>query len=149
MARMYSKKRGRAGSKRPFRQTSQSWVRYKPKEVELLIGKKVREGKTASQIGIALRDTYGIPSVKLLTKKSISSYIKKDQSSIPDDLLALLKKSIVVKKHMETNKQDMSGVRGVELTESHIRRMIKYYKRTKRLSPEWKYDPAKIKLLIE
>lgn len=148
---MYSKKRGKAGSKRPLRKTSQTWIRYKSKEVELLIGKLSKEGKTASQVGIALRDTYGVPSVKQITKKSIASIMKNKgtASDIPEDLMALIKKNIFLKKHMENNRQDKTAVRGMELTESKIRKLVKYYKDTKKLATDWKYDPAKIKLLIE
>ncbi len=151
MARMYSKKRGRAGSKKPLRSEKQTWVRYKAKEIELLIGKIAKEGKTASQIGIALRDTYGVPSTKLLAKKSVSSIMKEKGvlPTVPEDLMAMIKKNILLRKHMEGNRQDMTAVRGLELTESHIRRLIKYYKSNKRLPADWKYDPAKIKLLLE
>ena len=151
MARMYSKKRGRAGSKKPLRKTLQSWARYKAKEVELLIGKIAKEGKTASKIGITLRDTYGVPSVRLLVNKSITQIMtEKDvASNIPEDLIALIRKNILIKKHLESNKQDQTARRGLELTESYIRRLVKYYKRTKKLAPDWKYDPAKIKLLLE
>lgn len=151
MARMYSKKRGRAGSKKPLRAEKQTWVRYKAKEIELLIGKIAKEGKTASQIGIALRDTYGVPSTKMLAKKSVSSIMKEKGvlPTVPEDLMAMIKKNILLRKHMEGNRQDMTAVRGLELTESHIRRLIKYYKSNKRLPADWKYDPTKIKLLLE
>lgn len=148
---MYSKKRGRAGSKRPLRKTKQTWVRYKAKEAELLIGKIAKEGKTASQIGIVLRDTYGVPSIKLLTKKSVVDIMKEKgvNPEIPEDLMALIRKNILLKKHLDANKQDQTARHGLKLTESHIRRLIKYYKRTKTLSVEWKYDPTKIRLLLD
>jgi len=119
MARMYSKKRGRAGSKRPLRKTKQTWVRYKAKEAELLIGKIAKEGKTASQIGIVLRDTYGVPSVKLLTKKRVAQIMTEKEVSpeIPEDLMALIRKNIHLKKHIETNKQDQTAKHGLELTD--------------------------------
>lgn len=151
MARMYSKKRGRAGSKAPLRKTKQTWVRYKAKEIELLVGKIAKEGKTASQVGIALRDTYGVPSTKLLAKKSVLQIMKEKgvAPAVPEDLMAMIKKNILLRKHMEGNRQDMTAVRGLELTESHIRRLIKYYKSNNRLPADWKYDPTKIKLLLE
>lgn len=151
MARMYSKKRGKAGSKRPLRKTKHAWVRYKAKEAELLIGKIAKEGKTASRIGVVLRDTYGIPSVKLLTGKSITQIMKEKEvsSNVPEDLMALIRKNILIKKHIESNRQDQTAKRGLGLTESYIRRLVKYYKRTKKLAPDWKYDPAKVKLLLE
>ena len=148
---MYGKKRGRAGSKKPLRKTKQSWVRYKAKEIELLIAKIAKQGKSASQIGIVLRDTYGVPSVKLLTKNSVSG-IMKDKGvypNVPEDLMDLIRKNIMLNKHIETNKQDMTAKHGLELTQSHIRRLVNYYKRVSYLPADWKYDPAKIKLLLE
>ena len=68
---------------------------------------------------------------------------------VPEDLMALIKKNILINKHMEENKHDMSAKHGRELTESHIRRLVKYYKSTGKLSADWKYDPAKLKLLLE
>ena len=64
----------------------QSWVRYKPKEAELLIVKFAKEEKTASEIGLILRDTYGIPSVKKLCGKQVSTILaeKKLAKTVPD-----------------------------------------------------------------
>ncbi len=148
---MYSKKKGKAGSKKPILKTKQTWVRYKAKELELLIGKIAKEGKSSSQIGIALRDTYGVPSVKQITEKRLASIMKEKgvSSDVPEDLMALIRKNMFIKKHLELNKHDMTAKRGVELTESKIRRLVSYYKKNKKLAADWKYDPAKIKLLIE
>jgi small subunit ribosomal protein S15 len=71
MARMYSRKRGKSGSKKPAKPILPGWVRYKAKEVELLVAKLAKEGKSSSEIGLFLRDVYGIPSVKLVTQKRI------------------------------------------------------------------------------
>jgi len=94
MARMYSRKRGKSSSKKPLRTTSPSWVSYQAKEVELLVAKLSKEGKTPSYVGLVLRDTYGIPDVKLSTKKSITSILeeKKLLAQIPEDLMALIRK---------------------------------------------------------
>ncbi|HII29612.1 30S ribosomal protein S15 [Candidatus Woesearchaeota archaeon CG08_land_8_20_14_0_20_47_9] len=150
MARMHSGKKGKAGSKRPSVK-SFSWVRYKPREVELLIVKLAKEEKTPSMIGMTLRDTYGIPDVEAITHKRISAVLaeKKLLQEIPEDLMALIKKSIMIRKHLETNKKDMPAKRGLELTESKIRRLIKYFKRVKKLPEEWKYDPDRIRLMIK
>lgn len=151
MARMYSRKKGKAGSRRPISRAKRSWIRYKPKEVELLVVKLAKEGKSPSHIGMFLRDTYGIPDVKYLVKKSVLQILreKKLVPEIPEDLTALIKKSIMVRKHIEKNRKDMTAKRGLELTESKIRRLVKYYKRTKKLPQDWTYSPESIKLLVE
>jgi len=150
MARMHSRKRGRAGSKKPYNRPL-VWVRYKPREIELLIVKLAKDGKTSSQIGMILRDTYGIPDVRKIVSKRICKILaeKKLLAEIPEDLKALMRKSIMVKKHLDANHKDTHSKRGLGLTESKIRRLVKYYKSSGRLNASWTYDPEKIRLLIE
>ena len=76
MARMHSRARGKSGSKKPTKKSVPAWVVYKPKEVELLIIRHAKEGKKGSQIGMIMRDQYGIPDVKILIGKSISQILK-------------------------------------------------------------------------
>jgi small subunit ribosomal protein S15 len=151
MARRYSGKKGRSASKRPSSKTLPTWVRYKPKEVELLIVKLAKEDKTPSQIGLYLRDTYGIPDVKRLVGKKISDVLHEHNllAKIPEDLMALIKKAVAIKKHMDMHKVDMVAKRGLQLTESSIRRLVKYYKKIKKLPVDWKYDSKSISLLVE
>ena len=151
MARMYSRKKGKSGSKRPVKKTVPSWVRYKAKEVDLLVAKLAKEGYSSSQIGVHLRDTYGIPSVKALTKRSVTQILgeKKLSPELPDDLQALLRRYVYLGKHLENNAQDKVAKRGLQLVESKIKRLAGYYKGTGRLPADWKYDPKKIRLLIE
>ncbi|MEK6982966.1 MAG: 30S ribosomal protein S15 [Nanoarchaeota archaeon] len=142
MARMHSGKRGKHGSKKPSKRTAPSWILYDAKKTELLIAKLAKDGKTSSQIGILLRDTYGIPSVPALCNKSISAVLreKKLLKEIPEDLTALFKKYSAIRKHLEANKHDETAVRGQHLAESKIGRLVKYYKRTGRIPETWKFD---------
>jgi small subunit ribosomal protein S15 len=151
MARMHSRDKGKSGSNRPALKEKISWVRYKPKEIELLIVKLAKEGIKASRIGLVLRDSYGIPSVKDLVGKSITKIMreKKLLGDIPEDLLDLIKRSVQLKKHLEENHKDNTAKRGLRLTESKINRLIKYYKGTEVLSSEWKYDEKRFKLMAE
>ncbi len=151
MARMYSRRRGKSGSKKPIEKKVQAWVRYKPKEIELLIIKFAKDGESASQIGLHLRDTYGIPSTKALLGKSITALLKEKGilGEIPEDIMALIKKSISLEKHMEENKQDMTAKRGIQLATSKIMRLVKYYKGIDRLQKDWKFDKSKMRLMIE
>ncbi|MFH1212219.1 MAG: 30S ribosomal protein S15 [Candidatus Woesearchaeota archaeon] len=150
MARMHSRARGKSGSTKPSKPVIPSWLKYKPKEVELLIVKYAKEGKTTSQIGTHLRDVYGIPDVQLITKKKINEILKEKnlQADIPEDLTALIKKSIKIRKHLEENKHDYTAKRGLQLTDSKINRLVKYYKANKRLPAKWVYDPAKVRLQV-
>lgn len=117
----------------------------------MLVVKYAKEGKSASQIGLYLRDEYGVPSVKLVTDKTVSQILKEKKMSpdLPDDLMALMRKAVLLRKHMGPNHKDMSGKRGLQLTESKINRLAKYYKAHGQLAADWKYDPEAIRLLVE
>jgi small subunit ribosomal protein S15 len=150
MARMHSRAKGKSKSTKPLNKTVPSWVKLTAKEVELLIAKFAKEGKTASQIGLIFRDEYGLPDVKTLTGSSITQTMK-DKGvlpEIPDDLLALIKKSILVKNHLDENKHDYTAKRGLQLTESKIRRLVKYFKSVNKLPQDWKYDQKKARLYV-
>ena len=150
MARMHSRDKGKSGSTRPLENKKKSWLNYKEKEVESLVVKLAKQGVTSSLIGLTLRDSYGIPDVKIITKQSITQILKNNklQQEIPEDLLDLLKREAKLVKHIETNKQDKTAKRGIQLTESKIKRLSKYYKKTNKLPKNWKYDRSKIGLLI-
>lgn len=151
MARMHSRKKGQSGSTKPINKVNPSWVSYKGKEVELLIGKLAKEGKKPSQIGMYLRDVYGIPDVKTLTKKTITEIMddKKLSLEMPEDLLALIRRAALLQKHLEENHKDQTAKRGLQLTESKIFRLSKYYKISGKLEATWKYDPKKISFYAE
>lgn len=148
MAKMHSRGRGHSRSNKPLNAQVPTWTRLAAKEVEMLIAKLAKEGKTSSQIGITLRDSYGVPSVKLLCGKRIQEILadKKLTGDYPEDLLALMKRSVQLRKHLEGNKQDMPALRGLQLTESKIKRLAKYYKGTGKLAPDWKYKPEEVKM---
>src|SRR3989338_127030 len=142
MARMYSGKSGKSGSKKPLKKTAPAWVRLSAKEAEMLISKLAKEGASASFIGLTLRDKYGVPDVQALCGKSIAGILK-DKSAlpqIPEDVTALMKRAAAIHKHMLLNKHDMTAKRGLTLTESKIKRLVKYYKKNGRISQDWKYD---------
>lgn len=151
MARMYSRKKGKSGSTNPSEKKVPSWVKYSAKEIELLVVKYAKEGKTPSQIGTFLRDEYGIPDVKVITKKSITKILeeKKLSKKFPEDLLALLKKVLAIQDHLQTNHKDQPARRGLILTQSKILRLVKYYKRKGRIPQDWNYDPKQIRLFID
>ena len=150
MARMHSRKHGKSGSTKPLNPTKPSWVRYSAKEIEILISKMAKDGKSASEIGIIIRDKYGVPSVKVLTGKTMNQILKEKELTpkLPWDLNDLIKRAITIRNHLEENHKDMTAKRGLQLTESKIKRLAKYYKSTKVLPLDWKYDPKAINLYI-
>ncbi|HIH42088.1 TPA: 30S ribosomal protein S15 [Candidatus Woesearchaeota archaeon] len=151
MAKMHSRARGRSQSTKPSKITQKAWVRYGEKEIELLILKLAKEGQSPSQIGLHLRDTYGIPSVRAAIGRKVSKVLAEKSllKELPEDLMALIRRDVQIRKHLEKNKHDQPARRGLNLTESKIKRLVKYYKETARLSEEWKYDADKVKLYVQ
>jgi len=113
--------------------------------------KLAKDGMQAAQIGMALRDQYGIPLVRAVTKKTIGQILASNQLApgIPDDLFNLLKKAVKLHAHMGLNKRDAHSKRGLELLESKIRRLVKYYTGTGRLPAGWTYNAEQAKLIVE
>ena len=147
---MHVRRKGKSGSKKPSRKRT-DWLGYGPKEIEEMIVKLAKEDKTPSEIGTILRDSYGIPSVSAVTKKKITQILEENKlaQKLPYDMLALIQKEVAIMKHMDANKKDMSAKRGLQLTDSKIRRLVKYYKKIGRLPADWKYDKKRAKLLLE
>lgn len=150
MARMHSRAKGNSGSKKPLKKVP-SWAPYKGKDVEKLVVKYAKAEKSSSEIGIILRDNYGINSVKALTGKKVSAILEENKlnKELPEDLLNLIKKVVEIKRHLEKNKQDETAKRGLLLTTSKIRRLTKYYQDTKKLPADWKLDMDRLKIYIE
>lgn len=151
MARRYSRRKGKSASKKPLTKTKQAWIRYKPKEIEMIVVKLAKEGKNASQIGIALRDVYGVPDIKTSCGKKMLAILEEKGlvGRLPDDMVALIRRSLAIRKHLEENKKDMTGKRGMQLTDAKIMALAKYYKSLARIPLDWKYDPKTVKVYVE
>ncbi len=146
---MYARKKGKSGSKKPL--TKATWVEYSSEEVEQLVVKLAKEGHSSAMIGLILRDQYGIPSVRDVTGKKISKILAEHglTPKIPEDLFNLLKRAVNLRKHLEVHRKDKHSRRGLELIESKIRRLAKYYIRKGKLPKDWKYDPEKAKIWVQ
>ncbi len=151
MARQYSRKKGKSSSNKPAQRTKPGWISYDAKTVEQLVVKLAKTGKTSAEIGLALRDTYGIPDVRAITSKRITKILEENNlgSKIPECLKSLIRRDVAIIKHLELHKHDVPAGRGLILTESKIGRMIKYYKRVGKLPRDWAFDRSKAKTLIE
>ena len=113
-----------AAPKKPAKQTP-SWVEYKPKEVEEIIVNLANAGMTPSEMGMSLRDQYGIPSIKNLTGFRVGQILEKHnlQGDIPREMLNLIRKSVTLHRHLGENKKDGTAKKGYILTVSQNRRL--------------------------
>ena len=151
MARMHSRKGGISGSTRPADQTVPKWVDYKKGEVEKLIVKLGKQDMSSAVIGTILRDRYGIPAVDKIVGKKISKILTDNEIThkYPEDMLNLMRRAVILGKHMDSNRKDVHSKRGLELIHSKIRRLGKYYIRNKRLPADWKYNPQTAKIEVQ
>lgn len=67
---------------------------------------------------------------------------------IPEDLYHLIKKAVAIRKHLERNRKDKDSKFRLILVESRIHRLARYYKKTKKLPPVWKYESATASTLV-
>ena len=151
MARMHARRRGKSGSQRPLITENPVWVPLNKDEIEEGIVAMGVDGIRAARIGLLLRDQYAVPDVKLATGKTVLDILMENdlQPTIPDDLIALMRKAINLQTHLMENKKDLANKRNLQMVESKIRRIVKYYKREGTLPADWKYSISNAELLIE
>ncbi len=151
MARMHARRRGKSGSTRPLVSENPEWVPLSKEEIESQVVKLGKDGLSASRIGLVLRDQYAVPDVKLATGKTVVEILKDNnlQPEIPEDLAALMRKVINLSTHLDENKKDLANKRNIQLVESKIRRLVKYYKREGVLPADWTYSVKTAELQVE
>lgn len=151
MAKMHARRRGKSASAKPLVTENPEWVTMSKEEIEQMAVKLAKEGMTSSKIGLVLRDNYAVPSVRLATGKTMYEILQENglRPDIPDDLMALMRRAINVNNHMQENKKDMANNRNLQLIESKIRRLVKYYKRNDVLPQTWEYSLKNAELLLE
>lgn len=126
--------------------------RFLPLEqVTDMISKMAKKGMTPSQIGVILRDQHGIAQVSSVTGTKILRLLKGmgQAPELPEDLYFLIKKAVAMRKHLEANRADRDGKFHLILVESRIHRLARYYKKAKKLPPNWKYESATASALVQ
>ena len=142
MAKMHSDGNGSSGSKKPLEESKPDWVDYDEEEVTELVLKLRAEGLQPAQIGLRLRDQYGIPSVEQITDKSVTEILEDNDASLelPEDLQNLLNKAEDIEEHIEDNPEDAQAQRRLELTEAKIRRIASYHRENGNIEDNWTYE---------
>ena len=141
MARMHARRKGKSGSKRPILAKSPEWVPLEKDEVEEEVVKLAAQGRSSAEIGLALRDQHAVPNIHLLTGKTVTQIMraKGTKFEMPEDLGNLMRKAVSLQTHLKTNRKDLSNRRGLQLLESRIRRLARYYKDEGVLPGTWDY----------
>jgi len=148
---MYSSRKGKSGSSKPFMNEPSAWSNTDAKEIESLVLKYAKEGMSTSQIGIVLRDKHAVPDARLVLGKRIGAVLAENDlgGSYPEDLMNLMRQAVGIIDHLTTNHRDIHNKRSLELTEAKIRRLSNYYKAEGRLPADWKYKRDQLRLIVE
>lgn len=150
MAKMHTRRKGKSGSTKPIHLEVPTWSTMSTDEITKSILEMWKQGMSTSLIGMILRDKYGVPDVKLVTGKKITTILKDNDQKIavPEDLYNLLVKAIGLRKHVINNHTDKHNTRSLHNIEAKIRRLVKYYQANKVLPADWKYKPETAEMLI-
>lgn len=150
MARMHARRRGKSGSVRPHRDDPPAWSTTDAAEIEQLVIDLHRKEKSSAEIGTILRDQYAVPDVKLATGRRVGEILEANGlgTEIPEDLRNLIVKALGMRKHLAENRNDVHNKRQLQLTESKVRRLVKYYVGSKRLPTGWVYKPETAEILL-
>jgi len=147
---MHARRRGKSSSVRPYRNQAPSWSNADPAAITKIILELRKDGASSAKIGLVLRDRYGVPDVKLATGKRIGTILRENKvaTEIPEDLRDLMTKALGLRKHLSENKKDLHNKRQLQLVESKIRRLVRYYTGCKKLAAGWVYKPETAEILL-
>eukprot|EP00549_Striatella_unipunctata_P021454 CAMPEP_0118719834 /NCGR_PEP_ID=MMETSP0800-20121206/29743_1 /TAXON_ID=210618 ORGANISM="Striatella unipunctata, Strain CCMP2910" /NCGR_SAMPLE_ID=MMETSP0800 /ASSEMBLY_ACC=CAM_ASM_000638 /LENGTH=151 /DNA_ID=CAMNT_0006627343 /DNA_START=143 /DNA_END=601 /DNA_ORIENTATION=+ len=150
MGRMHAPGKGISKSARPYKRSPPSWLKISAQDVEEHVCKLAKKGLTPSQIGVILRDSNGIAQVCSVTGQKIVRILKSHglAPEIPEDLYMLIKKAVQVRKHLERNRKDKDSKFRLILIESRIHRLSRYYRTTRKLPGNWKYESATASTMV-
>ncbi len=147
MARTHAHTHGKSHSIRPTSRNAPIWT-ISNEEIISNIVNLGKDGLTASEIGSKLRDEFAVPLVKPILGKTITQILEENNvnRSMPEDLERLVRKALGLQKHLNTHNSDRRNVRSLELIESKIHRLSRYYKNNGKIPKNWKYASVIAKL---
>ncbi len=147
MARTHAHTHGKSHTIRPTSKNSPTWT-IANEEIVSKIVDFGKDGFTASEIGLRLRDEFAVPLVKPILGKTITQILEENNitKTMPEDLERLVRKALGLQKHLSTHNSDKRNVRALELIEAKVHRLSKYYKKNSKIPNDWKYKSVIAKL---
>ena len=101
-----------------------TWVKMKEPELKKVI-LELSEKNSPSQIGLILRDQYGIPTTKVFGKK-LKAYLKELGIEKNEDLENAEKKVDKMKEHLKNNITDRHAKHKIQKAQSRLNIVRKY-----------------------
>lgn len=105
--------------------TKPVWIKMQEPELKKVI-LKLSEKYAPSQIGIVLRDQYGIPTTKVFGKK-LKAYLKELGIERNEDLENAEKKVKKIKEHLKNNITDRNTKHKLQHAQSRLNIIKKYF----------------------
>ncbi len=148
---MHSPGRGKSGSTKPLVDKAPEWSNTDSKAVTELILSLAADGHTTAAIGTILRDQHAVPDARLVVGKRIGQVLAENEivGRYPEDMMSLMRRALRLIDHLESNRKDRHNSRQLELTESKIRRLARYYQGKGQLDTEWAYKRDQLRLMVE
>ncbi len=100
------------------------WLKIKEEEMKKIIAELAKKNSPA-QIGLILRDQYGIPTTKLYGKK-LTKYLEEQGIKTNPDLENIEKKLERIKIHLKKNITDKKTKHKIQKTQSRLNIVKKY-----------------------
>jgi len=102
-----------------------AWLKPEEKELKKIISELSKKYPPA-QIGLILRDSHGIPKVKVYGKK-LSHYLKELGIETNPELQNAEKKVEKLKEHLKNNITDRKAKHKLQKAQSHLNILKKYF----------------------
>jgi len=106
------------------------WLKISEEELKKIIA-TLAEKHQPAQIGLILRDQYGIPTTKVYGKK-ISAYLKEMGKNDFFEVKNVEKKVNKLKDHMKTNITDKKAKHKLQKATSRLNALNKYFSKRKK-----------------
>lgn len=153
MARMHTGRHGKSKSRKPDVEIGKmpEGLELSKDQIEELISNYAKQNTPQAMIGQILKEQHNVKYVRQVFGKRLGTILKEKKlnTELPPDMLDLLKKAVLMRKHLATNKKDVHNKTRLTRVESKIWRLTRYYKSRGKLPEDWKYDPEKVALLIK
>ena len=149
MARLHTRKHGKSKSRKPVAEDVK--ITADRKEVEGAILDYARQGMSSSEIGQSVKVAHGVGYLKPLLGKRLNQFLaeKGVKKELPDDIMALMRKAVSMRKHLASNHGDVYGMIRLGRVEAKIWRLSRYYRSSGKIPADWKYDPEQAALMIK
>ncbi|KAG0439575.1 40S ribosomal protein S13 [Dictyocoela muelleri] len=140
MARMHSNSHGKSKSIKPYNHHYPDYIEKTSDEIINLVVNLAKKGIKPAQIGNILRDEECIGRITDITHKTLLKILKEHgvAPTIPEDLDNLVKKCSNIRNHLKEFKNDKDAKYRLNLVESKLYRLARYYKKKKDIPANWK-----------